>query len=42
MNYKEGKQHGSQKSWYENGQLQQEMNYKEGKLSGLQRSWNEK
>ncbi len=46
-NYKEGRQEGIQKRWYENtsvfpqvsGQLQYEENYKKGKLEGIQKWW---
>ncbi len=38
-NYKEGKQEGMQKCWYNNGQLFYEENYKNGKQEGIQKYW---
>ena len=34
-NYKDGRQDGIQRDWYENGQLMFEENYKDGKDDGL-------
>jgi uncharacterized protein len=39
VNYKKGKQHGSEKGFYPNGQLQREFNYKNGVLVGEQKNW---
>ena len=39
MNFKNGKQNGLQKQWYENAQLWEEENYKDGVLDGLHRKW---
>jgi len=39
--FKDGKEDGLHKAWYENGQLEYEGNYKDGKRDGSFRSWNE-
>jgi len=39
VNYKEGKEEGMTKLWYENGQSQLEANIKEGQLDGISRGW---
>jgi antitoxin component YwqK of YwqJK toxin-antitoxin module len=39
--YKDGKQHGLEIMWYENGQKYSEINYRDGKKHGLQNLWYE-
>lgn len=41
LKYKNGKQHGIQKEWYENGKLKAEETYFEGKMHGAFRYWSE-
>ena len=37
--YKDGKEEGLSRSWYENGSLWNETNWKDGKEEWLMRSW---
>lgn len=39
--FKNGKQNGVSKGWYENGQLEYVFEFKEGKFNGVNKSWHE-